>query len=73
MQVPEDLFVDIVENNNFLASALTDLFSNIDENFSTLPKDLTTKSKKFKHHIKLKFKWNLSVDDQDDAPVLVSL
>ena len=72
-QVPEDLFVDIVENNNFLAVALAQLFANIDENVSVLPKEILTKASKFKSHIKQKFDWNLSLDDGDDAPVFVDL
>ncbi|XP_042882047.1 protein AAR2 homolog [Penaeus japonicus] len=73
-EVPEDLFVDIVESNNFLASALTSLFANISDNTESLPASLVTKARKFKTHITNKFKWNLTLeDDGEDAPVIVEL
>lgn len=73
-EVPEDLFVDIVESNNFLASALTSLFANISDNSESLPASLVTKARKFKTHISNKFKWNLTFeDDGDDAPVVVEI
>nr|XP_045599708.1 protein AAR2 homolog [Procambarus clarkii]XP_045599709.1 protein AAR2 homolog [Procambarus clarkii]XP_045599710.1 protein AAR2 homolog [Procambarus clarkii]XP_045599712.1 protein AAR2 homolog [Procambarus clarkii] len=71
-EVPEDLFIDIVESNNFLASALTALFANISDNAAALPVSLVKKASRFKVHITNKFKWDLSVEDEgEDAPVIV--
>lgn len=71
-EVPEDLFVDIVESNNFLAAALTTLFANVNDNTSSLPTHLVKKAQRFKVHITEKFKWNLNlVDEGEDAPIIV--
>lgn len=71
-EVPEDLFVDIVESNNFLATALKVLFANISDNSAELPSTLVTKAQRFKHHLSTKFGWNLTMeDDGEDAPVIV--
>lgn len=74
MQVPEDLFADIVESNNFLVVSLTHLFANIEDNASELPNELVDKSVKFKRHLTSRFKWNLSMlEEGEDAPVVVDL
>lgn len=71
-EVPEDLFVDIVESNNFLAAALRSLFANVNDNAVSLPATLVKKAHRFKAHITSKFKWDLNLeDDGEDAPVIV--
>ncbi|KAK7068671.1 a1-alpha2 repression [Halocaridina rubra] len=71
-EVPEDLFVDIVESNNFLAAALKTLFANISDNAALLPNMLVSKALRFKNHITTKFSWNLTLEDEgEDAPVVV--
>ncbi|CAL4071596.1 unnamed protein product [Meganyctiphanes norvegica] len=70
-EVPEDLFVDIVESNNFLASVLSTLFANIHDSAGNLPTNLVAKARKFKNHIQTKYKWDLSIEMEDDAPVVV--
>ncbi|KAG7153612.1 protein AAR2 homolog [Homarus americanus] len=71
-EVPEDLFVDIVESNNFLAAALTALFANMSDNSNSLPPALVKKAQRFKTHVTRKFKWDLNLEDEgEDAPVIV--
>lgn len=71
-EVPEDLFVDIVESDNFLAAALKTLFANVSDNSSNLPVSLVSKAQRFKHHLSNKFKWNLTLEDEgEDAPVVI--
>lgn len=71
-EIPEDLFVDIVESNNFFASALSNLFANINDNAATLPPPLVLKARRFKDHLTAKFDWDLTLgDDGEYAPVVV--
>ncbi|XP_068237846.1 protein AAR2 homolog [Palaemon carinicauda] len=74
-EVPEDFFVDIVENNNFLAEALKMFFANISDNTSSLPPAIVTRAQKFKDHLTSKFEWSFTMeeDDDEDAPVIVDL
>ncbi|XP_018017620.1 protein AAR2 homolog isoform X1 [Hyalella azteca] len=73
-EVPEDLFVDIVEQNNFLAASLAQLFFNIEDNVASLPALLVQRAQKFRTHLKLRFGWSFDFDDSDeDAPVVVEL
>ncbi|KAG0712365.1 Protein AAR2 [Chionoecetes opilio] len=72
-EIPEDLFTDIVESNNFLASALTTLFANIADNAPALPPPLVSKALRFKHHLTNKFEWDLTLEEDEGefAPVVV--
>lgn len=73
-EIPEDLFVDIVEANNFLAAALATLFANVNDNAAALPPALALKARRFKQHITAKFGWDLSLEDEgEDAPVVVEV
>ncbi|XP_063855894.1 protein AAR2 homolog isoform X1 [Scylla paramamosain] len=73
-EIPEDLFVDIVESNNFLASALTTLFANIEDNAARLPPALVLKARRFKNHLSAKFEWDLTLGDEGEyAPVVVDV
>ena len=74
IQVPEDLFADIVESNNFLVFSLTNLFANIEDNSSVLSSELVKKALIFKKHLTRRFKWSLDFSEEgDDAPVIVEL
>lgn len=73
-QVPEDLFVDIVEQNNFLAASLSVLFSNIRDNSEDLPTALVDRAAKFKLHLTSRMGWIFDTEERDeDAPVVVTL
>ncbi|XP_076055430.1 protein AAR2 homolog isoform X2 [Oratosquilla oratoria] len=73
-EVPEDLFMDIVEKNNFLAHFLSIFFGNVADNADKLPTQLASRAMKFKKHLIDKWNWNLTIDeDEDDAPVVVDL
>lgn len=72
--VPEDFFVDIVENNNFIYTKLRNLFANLLN--PNVRQDLQTKAIKVKDVITNKFSWrfdHLESDDEDEAPVIVSM
>ena len=73
-QVPEDLFVDIVEHENFLAASLASLFANVTDNQHNLPTALVDRARKFKQHLTAHFAWQLDIDgNEEDAPVVVEL
>ncbi|KAL7633451.1 UNVERIFIED_CONTAM: hypothetical protein RMT77_016322 [Armadillidium vulgare] len=73
-EVPEDLFVDIVEGKNFLVVALRTLFANIFDNKTLLPKNLISKAKKFQKHLVSKFRWDLNlIDEEENLPVIVEI
>ncbi|KAK4323939.1 hypothetical protein Pmani_005398 [Petrolisthes manimaculis] len=73
-EVPEDLFVDIVESNNFLAAGMATLFTNLADAQANLPPALTRKAERFRAHLSTKFDWDLSLEDTgEDAPVVVEL
>ncbi|KAF2351798.1 A1 cistron-splicing factor AAR2 [Trinorchestia longiramus] len=73
-EVPEDLFVDIVEQNNFLAASLCTLFANVNDNADKLPRALVERAQKFRAHLVSRFGWNLDPEENDeDVPVIVEL
>jgi len=71
LEVPEDFFVDIVSSNNFLVSALTDLFANIREQDDSL-NQLKMRAISFENHLTKRFGWTFSEDDEEFGPVVVN-
>ncbi|XP_074601394.1 protein AAR2 homolog [Brevipalpus obovatus] len=71
-EVPEDLFVDIVANNNFLVTVLRDLFQNISNN-SNVETCLKERAFKFKKSVTKKYRWDFDNDPDDEQPVVVDL
>jgi A1 cistron-splicing factor AAR2 len=71
-EVPEDFFVDIVSQNNFLVKSLADLFANIRENVE-IEDQLQTRAISFENHLSKKFGWDFSEEDDEFAPVVVEL
>jgi len=72
-EVPPDLFVDIVENNNMLVGNLRRFFSNIDQSSSGVDEELKNRAKKFKRNLTKKYKWDFSSEQDDETPVVVKL
>ncbi|RWS30706.1 protein AAR2-like protein [Leptotrombidium deliense] len=70
-EVPTDLFVDIVEKDNFLTVNLYDFFSNVQSNES-IDHTLRTRVDRFKRYVTNKFKWNFDEEPEDEAPVVVT-
>jgi A1 cistron-splicing factor AAR2 len=68
-EIPEDFFVDIVSSDNFLVSVLRSLFENLQD--SQADSKLKSRGLKFKEHLEKKFNWDLNVDTDEDAPVIV--
>lgn len=69
-EIPEDFFVDIVSANNFLTTTLQQLFSNTESGNGN--SKLQERARKFKEHLTKKFKWDFSLEaDEDDDPVIV--
>lgn len=73
--IPEDILCDIVTNNNFVYQSLRKLFANIQFN-----SDIDGRLKCYAVHVRdrltKKFRWdftNLQGDNEDEAPVVVSL
>lgn len=72
-EVPDDFFVDIVSQNNFLVQSLTDLFENIKSNEEALGK-LSERAISFENHLTKKFGWSFTEElDDDCAPVIVEI
>ena len=71
-EVPEDFFVDIISENNFLVSSLTDLFANVREHEDMAPQ-LRQKAISFENHLTKKFGWDFSQEDEEYAPTVVEL
>lgn len=71
-EVPEDMFVDIIEGNNFLVSVLRDFFYNI-LTTDGLDEKLKRRALNFQENVTNKYKWNFEADLDDEAPVLVEL
>jgi len=71
-EVPEDFFVDIISQNNFLVSSLSDLFANVREHEDMSPL-LRQKAISFENHLTKKFGWDFSQEDEEYAPTVVEL
>lgn len=71
-EVPEDLFVDIVDNNNFLLSCLANLFSNL-EHSESVDANLKRRGLQFKRNLMDKFGWDFDLEPDDELPVVVNL
>jgi len=67
-EVPDDFFVDIVSQNNFLTSTLSSFFCNMKE--SDADASLKEKADRFRIHLEKKFQWDFS-SNIDDEPVVV--
>ena len=71
-EVPQDFFVDIISSNNFLVSALTNLFAKIRE--SEAPGKLKSRAISFENHLTKKFGWCFDEEADDECnPVVVEL
>ncbi|XP_068120134.1 protein AAR2 homolog [Hyperolius riggenbachi] len=70
-QVPQDFFIDIVSQNNFLTSAMQALFSFLCSQSTN--KDLRKKATRFRTHLTKKFQWDFEEDPLECAPVVVHL
>lgn len=68
-EIPEDFFVDIVSQSNFLTTTLQEFFSNLES--SSAEENLKKKGRKFKDHLTNKFKWDFDSEPDDYAPVIV--
>jgi len=73
VEIPQDFFVDIVSQNNFLVRALTNLFENIKET-KEVSADLKQKAQRFENCCAKKFGWCFADDaDEENLPVVVQL
>lgn len=71
-QVPEDLFVDIVDAENLVRSYLDELFQNINET-DTKPQQLVYESQELKRLAEQRFKWQFGLEREEEQPVVVEL
>ncbi|XP_063887960.1 protein AAR2 homolog [Scylla paramamosain] len=69
--IPQDLFVDTVESNNSLASALTCLFANTEDSTARLSPPLVLEAHRFKDHLSAKFEWDLTLTDEGEYALVV--
>jgi len=71
-EVPNDFFVDIVANDNFLVTILNRMFSYIRNNKDKINPQLTSRIEKFAAHLSQKFHWVFDdEEDEEDKPVVV--
>lgn len=71
-EVPQDFFVDIISENNFLVQSLTTMFANIRES-EDVSKQLKTRAISFENHLSKKFGWNFAEEDEEFSPVIVEM
>lgn len=72
-EVPEDFFVDIVSQNNFLVNSLTDLFENI-RVVEGVDRKLQKRAANFENYLSKRFGWCFSDDAaEENGPVVVEL
>ncbi|XP_015786310.1 protein AAR2 homolog [Tetranychus urticae] len=71
-EVPEDIFVDIVDNENFLVSVLRDFFFNIFSN-EMVDRKLKEAAERFKRQVTEKYKWDFEEEPEDECPVIVTM
>lgn len=71
-EVPEEIFVDIVEKDNFLVAVLRDFFYNISTNES-VNENLKRQALSLKESVTKKYKWDFDVEPDDESPVVVEL
>ncbi|ESO83353.1 hypothetical protein LOTGIDRAFT_222755 [Lottia gigantea] len=69
-EIPEDFFVDIVSQNNFLTGTLQEFFSNLES--SSADDKLKRRGSKFQAYLTKTFKWDFSTESDEYAPVVVS-
>jgi A1 cistron-splicing factor AAR2 len=73
-ELPEDFFVDITTQDNFLTVNLHNLFDNINDTSQLEDisfKNLRDKSNKFKNFLEQRFQINFETCPDEYAPVLV--
>ena len=71
-EVPNDFFVDIVANDNFLVTILNQMFAFIRQNKDRVDEQLSSRIEKFAAHLTQKFNWIFEdEEDEDDKPVIV--
>lgn len=68
-EIPEDFFVDIVSNDNFLTVTLHELFCNLEA--ADVDPKLKSRGLKFKKHLTEKFQWDFSSELSEYEPVIV--
>ncbi|KAL3885187.1 hypothetical protein ACJMK2_025279 [Sinanodonta woodiana] len=68
-EIPEDFFVDIVSQHNFLTNTLHEFFCNIE--YGNPDVALKRRALKFRDHLTVKFKWDFTSEPDDFAPVVV--
>ncbi len=69
--MPDDFFVDIVSNNNFLVTVLSRLFQTLKS--AGLDSKLRSRAGAFQASLSRKFGWDFDQDLEDEAPVVVDL
>ena len=71
-EIPEDFFVDIVTQNNFLVSTLRTFFANLENNLEC-KQELKVRGRKFKENLEKRFEWDFGDVADEDQPVIVTL
>lgn len=70
--VQPDLFVDIVDSENFLYQTLREFFENLaSAEVGELNEQLLQRADRFKNHLKESMDWDLETELEDEAPVIV--
>eukprot|EP00795_Rhopilema_esculentum_P003096 gene3096-1386_t len=69
-EIPEDFFVDIVAERNFLVQTLKIMFGTIKDS-TNLNRRLLEKAEMLKDLLIKTFDWNLELEDDEDMPVIV--
>lgn len=70
-EIPEDFFVDIVTQNNFLVASLGRFFASLRSGDASV--ELKKRGQMFRENLEKRFHWSFSEADDEDAPVVVAL
>lgn len=70
-QVPEDLFVDIIDSDNLVRHLLDIYFQNVQSKPEGELVDLKLQVSLLKRHVENKFNWRFELELDDELPVIV--
>ncbi|XP_055332955.1 protein AAR2 homolog [Paramacrobiotus metropolitanus] len=71
-EIPKDFFVDVVSQENFLTNTLQSFFA-IAEHADGVDERLRSRAGQFRKYLQKMFKWDFSMESNEDAPVVVDL
>lgn len=72
-EIPEDYFVDITAQHNFLLKTFQTFFQNFESGPEGVSGELLKKVSLLKHKLTSQFEWEFEEEDEEDLPVVVQM